>query len=245
MTDYAKHGSGAIHPRLFEVRKLCSKSRGVPFPKIIDVPGVIICQPKGQTFSRSFLLVLPPADLSFMMAPRVCPTQKNIISSEKAYPTQDEKKKPKRDHPSRIWVSLIQEKGVGVINASPLSMGLLTEQGPPTWHPASDEIKVRAEFPSMATYHILMEFFALLKETECSVIREDVSDRKQSARLSQMLWKRQREYALRRVSTGHIVGPNDSENIAWPIIQANQKPLRACDNRLPLKPADRKEWRFA
>ncbi|GAQ81474.1 D-threo-aldose 1-dehydrogenase [Klebsormidium nitens] len=35
----------------------------------------------------------------------------------------------------------LEEKGVGVINASPLSMGLLTEQGPPDWHPASDEIK--------------------------------------------------------------------------------------------------------
>ncbi|MEW5299835.1 MAG: hypothetical protein WDW38_010829 [Sanguina aurantia] len=33
------------------------------------------------------------------------------------------------------------DKGVGVINASPLSMGLLTEQGPPDWHPARQEIK--------------------------------------------------------------------------------------------------------
>lgn len=31
--------------------------------------------------------------------------------------------------------------GVGVLNASPLSMGLLTNQGPPAWHPAPDEIK--------------------------------------------------------------------------------------------------------
>jgi L-galactose dehydrogenase len=30
----------------------------------------------------------------------------------------------------------LQEKQVGVINASPLAMGLLTEQGPPEWHPA-------------------------------------------------------------------------------------------------------------
>ncbi|QVL31947.1 aldo/keto reductase [Telmatocola sphagniphila] len=30
---------------------------------------------------------------------------------------------------------------VGVLNASPLSMGLLTNQGPPEWHPASPEIK--------------------------------------------------------------------------------------------------------
>jgi L-galactose dehydrogenase len=30
---------------------------------------------------------------------------------------------------------------VGVLNASPLAMGLLTNQGPPPWHPASDAIK--------------------------------------------------------------------------------------------------------
>lgn len=31
--------------------------------------------------------------------------------------------------------------GVGVLNASPLSMGLLTPGGPPPWHPAGDEVK--------------------------------------------------------------------------------------------------------
>lgn len=31
--------------------------------------------------------------------------------------------------------------GVGVLNASPLAMGLLTNQGPPPWHPAGDAIK--------------------------------------------------------------------------------------------------------
>jgi L-galactose dehydrogenase len=34
-----------------------------------------------------------------------------------------------------------EEHGVGVINASPLSLGLLTNQGPPPWHPAPPEIK--------------------------------------------------------------------------------------------------------
>lgn len=32
-------------------------------------------------------------------------------------------------------------KGVGVINASPTGMGLLTRAGPPAWHPAPPEIK--------------------------------------------------------------------------------------------------------
>jgi L-galactose dehydrogenase len=31
-------------------------------------------------------------------------------------------------------------RGVGVINASPFSMGLLTQRGAPPWHPAGDEI---------------------------------------------------------------------------------------------------------
>ncbi|TYH94306.1 hypothetical protein ES332_A12G032100v1 [Gossypium tomentosum] len=31
--------------------------------------------------------------------------------------------------------------GVGIISASPLAMGLLTEFGPPEWHPASPELK--------------------------------------------------------------------------------------------------------
>ncbi|KAJ0967751.1 hypothetical protein J5N97_024668 [Dioscorea zingiberensis] len=35
----------------------------------------------------------------------------------------------------------LKSKGVGVISASPLAMGLLTENGPPEWHPASSELK--------------------------------------------------------------------------------------------------------
>ncbi|XP_072972440.1 L-galactose dehydrogenase [Typha angustifolia] len=35
----------------------------------------------------------------------------------------------------------LKSKGVGVISASPLSMGLLTESGPPDWHPASAQLK--------------------------------------------------------------------------------------------------------
>jgi aryl-alcohol dehydrogenase-like predicted oxidoreductase len=35
----------------------------------------------------------------------------------------------------------LEENEVGIVNASPLSMGLLTNQGPPDWHPASYKIK--------------------------------------------------------------------------------------------------------
>ncbi|KAL4440572.1 hypothetical protein ABPG75_003573 [Micractinium tetrahymenae] len=38
----------------------------------------------------------------------------------------------------------LQEKGVGIINASVLSMGLLTHQGPPSWHPAPEQLKAAA-----------------------------------------------------------------------------------------------------
>ena len=41
------------------------------------------------------------------------------------------------------WSSLIpyaKEKGVGIINASPTGMGLLTARGAPEWHPASKTI---------------------------------------------------------------------------------------------------------
>jgi hypothetical protein len=35
----------------------------------------------------------------------------------------------------------LQEKGIGIINASPIGMGLLSNRGPPLWHPATQEIK--------------------------------------------------------------------------------------------------------
>jgi L-galactose dehydrogenase len=37
------------------------------------------------------------------------------------------------------------ERGVGIINASPLSMGLLTEAGPPAWHPAPADLRAAAQ----------------------------------------------------------------------------------------------------
>ena len=34
-----------------------------------------------------------------------------------------------------------EERGIGLINASPLHMGILTEQGGPEWHPAPPEVR--------------------------------------------------------------------------------------------------------
>ncbi|KAL9258158.1 L-galactose dehydrogenase-like protein [Drosera capensis] len=39
----------------------------------------------------------------------------------------------------------LKSKGVGIMSASPLSMGLLTENGPPDWHPAPTELKVACQ----------------------------------------------------------------------------------------------------
>ena len=38
-----------------------------------------------------------------------------------------------------------QAAGVGLINASPLAMGLLTEDGPPAWHPAPQPLRALAQ----------------------------------------------------------------------------------------------------
>lgn len=39
------------------------------------------------------------------------------------------------------YLDYFEEKGIGVINASPFSMGLLTERGAPDWHPAPSPLK--------------------------------------------------------------------------------------------------------
>lgn len=38
-------------------------------------------------------------------------------------------------------LDFFKERGIGVVNASPLSMGLLTHRQPPSWHPAQQNIK--------------------------------------------------------------------------------------------------------
>lgn len=39
------------------------------------------------------------------------------------------------------YIPFFKKRNIGLINASALSMGLLTNNGPPSWHPASDETK--------------------------------------------------------------------------------------------------------
>ncbi len=45
------------------------------------------------------------------------------------------------DSSLELLVPYLQSKQVGIMNAAATSMGLLTESGPPAWHPASQEIK--------------------------------------------------------------------------------------------------------
>lgn len=45
------------------------------------------------------------------------------------------------DHSLEHFLPYLKAKGVGIINASPLAMGLLTHGGMPDWHPAGPEIK--------------------------------------------------------------------------------------------------------
>jgi L-galactose dehydrogenase len=40
-----------------------------------------------------------------------------------------------------ILTPFVRQRGIGLINAAPLHMGILTEAGPPSWHPAPAEIK--------------------------------------------------------------------------------------------------------
>lgn len=40
------------------------------------------------------------------------------------------------------YIDYFQEKGIGIINASPFSMGLLSMRGAPDWHPAPQALKV-------------------------------------------------------------------------------------------------------
>ena len=39
------------------------------------------------------------------------------------------------------YLDFLEERGIGVINASPLSMGLLSQRGAPDWHPATPALR--------------------------------------------------------------------------------------------------------
>ena len=41
----------------------------------------------------------------------------------------------------RLLTPFVRQRGLGLVNASPLMMGLLTDQGPPAWHPAPARVR--------------------------------------------------------------------------------------------------------
>lgn len=42
-------------------------------------------------------------------------------------------------------IAFFESKGLGVVSASPLAMGLLTPQGPPAWHPAPPPLRAAVD----------------------------------------------------------------------------------------------------
>lgn len=58
------------------------------------------------------------------------------------------------DDLATVVLPLAEERGFGVINASPLHMGILSPSGPQDWHPASDEVKqVGTKIASLCEEH--------------------------------------------------------------------------------------------
>lgn len=45
----------------------------------------------------------------------------------------------------RVLTPAVAERNIGLISASPLHMRLLTETGPPAWHPAPEQVKAAAQ----------------------------------------------------------------------------------------------------
>lgn len=66
--------------------------------------------------------------------------------------------------PYAIFIDLIkrhlQERGIGIINASPIAMGLLSNRGPPDWHPATKDIKdACAKAASSCRVRVFLSYF--------------------------------------------------------------------------------------
>ena len=92
------------------------------------------------------------------------------------------------------WLPLFERRGVGVVNASPLCMGLLSHAGPPDWHPAPAELR-RAARQAVDL---------------CALIGQDI------AKVALQFAIAPAEFA------GTIVGSADAENIARNIAWAEE-----------------------
>ena len=53
-------------------------------------------------------------------------------------------------------LQFFKDRKIGVINASPVSMGLLSKRGPPAWHPATENIKWDLTLPSPPSTTVML-----------------------------------------------------------------------------------------
>lgn len=73
-----------------------------------------------------------PMKIFTALPPKLAPGTVDVVISHSRYTLQD---------PTLLSiVDGLEAAGIGVINAAPLSMGLLTEQGPPAWRQISPEL---------------------------------------------------------------------------------------------------------
>ncbi|MHC4676668.1 MAG: aldo/keto reductase [Planctomycetota bacterium] len=76
-----------------------------------------------------------------------------------------------------ILTPVVRQKGVGLINASPLHMRVLTEKGAPYWHPAPEKVfKVAAEVARLCREHgttisdLAMQFVLAHKDVSITLV---------------------------------------------------------------------------
>jgi L-galactose dehydrogenase len=114
------------------------------------------------------------------------------------------------------YISFFEKHKIGIINASPLAMGLLTSRGTPAWHPASDRLK---KLCAQAAEHCNANNYAI----EQLAIRYSVSNPQICTTL---------------VST--TSADNIRKNIDWTEAPQNEKLL--LEIRSLLKPVLRETW---
>ncbi|CAI5458059.1 unnamed protein product [Closterium sp. Yama58-4] len=83
-----------------------------------------------------------PLSVYRSVLPRLLPGSLDLILSYCHYSLNDTTLEP--------LLPWLQQQGVGVISASPFSMGLLTPQGPPSWHPAPQPLKDACKAAALA-----------------------------------------------------------------------------------------------
>lgn len=114
------------------------------------------------------------------------------------------------------YLDFFEEKGVGVINASPFSMGLLTERGAPDWHPAPKPLQ---ELCRKAMQHC--------KDKGISIEQLAVKYSVSNPRIATTLFSTSRPEAV-------------LQNIEWSKIELNETLL--AEVRSILKPRFRDTW---